>query len=257
MEQHDTHQLDKGTDILSFDRHPFGMRPSERIDAGYITLPLGRMRKTISWRLVLEIVGKSAGLLPLEIVDDVIVGRGVGEGAPSLDLTALEAFENGVSRQHALLRPAKGNLYLLDLESSNGTYVNGIKLGRGIAHALAVQDSVSLGKLKLTVFALERFGADEAQVVTAQMQRPPEADSDLPVVKLPKLDKSTADPPKTAPIKGRGKSGVHDTPAPEDPTKSGLQQKVLAALESTKKESADEPPGDDEKEEDSPAAKKK
>ena len=170
MERQDTHQLDKGTDILSYDRHPFGVRPSGRIDAGYITLPLGRIRKTVSWRLVLEIVGKNAGLLPLEIVDDVIVGRGVGEGAPSLDLTALEAFENGVSRQHALLRPSKGNLYLLDLESSNGTFVNGIKLGRGVAHALNVQDSISLGKLKLTVFGLERFGADEALARLGELQ---------------------------------------------------------------------------------------
>jgi predicted component of type VI protein secretion system len=218
--------------------------------------------------MVLEISGKNAGLLPLEIVDDVTVGRGVGEGAPSLDLTVLEAFENGVSRQHALLRPSRGNLYLLDLESSNGTYVNGIRLGRGVAHALSVQDAISLGKLKFTVYALERHGIDESKMMTAQMQRPlelgdvslaamlkasresegesPESDETKPMADKPAgtdqeistkpfpQQKESASPDK-APASVDGNIGPDQGPPERD-----TQQEVLTALDAIEMESSEQ-----------------
>lgn len=191
----DTHRLDTRTDILSIvEWHPFGTKPDSTINAGYITLPLGAQRKEIAWRLVLEIAGKSAGLLPLEIVDDVVIGRGTGDEGPQLDLTALDAFEHGISRRHAMLRPARGNLYLMDLGSSNGTYVNGVQMGRGIAQGLNHQDTIALGKLRMTVFSIERLPLPGSVEEKAEEKKP--APTPKPPVMPPRRIVPRADPTK-------------------------------------------------------------
>lgn len=191
----DTHRLDIKTDILSVvEWHPFGTKPDSNINAGYITLPLGAQRKETAWRLVFEIAGKSAGLLPLEIVDDVVIGRGSGEDGPQLDLTALDAFEHGISRRHAMLRPARGNLYLMDLGSSNGTYVNGVQMGRGIAQGLSYQDTIALGKLRMTVFSIERLPL--AGAVAEKVEEPSPAPEPKPPVMPPRRIVPRSEPTK-------------------------------------------------------------
>ena len=70
---------------------------------------------------------------------------------PDLDLTPYKAFDNGVSRLHAVIRHNEGNVVLVDLGSSNGSYINGIRIVPNIEHPLRHGDIVALGKLKMQV----------------------------------------------------------------------------------------------------------
>ncbi len=84
----------------------------------------------------------------LEIVGDVVLGR---SNLADVDLHEYGAIDRGVSRKHALLRPSKKALYLLDLGSTNGTHFNGIPMGQGIAMSLSENAVIRLGRLNLTV----------------------------------------------------------------------------------------------------------
>jgi pSer/pThr/pTyr-binding forkhead associated (FHA) protein len=52
-----------------------------------------------------------------------------------------------VSRRHAVIERAQDGLYIVDLESLNGTYVNRRRIER---HRLSDGDEVQVGKFKLT-----------------------------------------------------------------------------------------------------------
>jgi diguanylate cyclase (GGDEF)-like protein len=75
----------------------------------------------------------------------VLVGR--GESAD------LQLHDRGVSREHARLVPAEDGVYLRDLDSSNGTYVNGSEL-TGV-HKLEDDDKVTLGTATILKFAYQ------------------------------------------------------------------------------------------------------
>jgi len=70
---------------------------------------------------------------------------------PDVDLSPYKAFDNGVSRLHAVIRHSAGNVVLVDLGSSNGSYINGIRIMPNIEHPLRHGDIVALGKLKIQV----------------------------------------------------------------------------------------------------------
>jgi len=71
---------------------------------------------------------------------------------PDIDLTPYNAYESGVSRLHAVIRVREdGRVTITDLDSSNGTRVNGIKLPPNRPQQLRHGDMVSLGKLAFQV----------------------------------------------------------------------------------------------------------
>ena len=86
-------------------------------------------------------------------IDELIMGRmdpKSGE-APAVDLADYKAIENGVSRQHAMIRRKDGSLYLTDLASGNGTYLNGQKLIKNQPRVLRDGDEIRLGLLKMRI----------------------------------------------------------------------------------------------------------
>ncbi len=90
----------------------------------------------------------------------VILGRySPGDTAPSVDLSAYNAALLGVSRPHATIsRP--DDVYLLqDLGSTNGTWVNEVKLAANTPQALKNGDLVRLGQLAMYVY----FNAEETE----------------------------------------------------------------------------------------------
>ena len=70
---------------------------------------------------------------------------------PDVDLTPYNAFDSGVSRLHAVIRQNGGNVILVDLASSNGTYINGIRIRPNVEQLLRHGDIVALGKLKIQI----------------------------------------------------------------------------------------------------------
>ena len=66
---------------------------------------------------------------------------------PELDLTPFGAREMGVSRRHAVIQHTEGSLTLTDLDSANGTYLNGTRLSAHRPWILRDGDEICLGKM--------------------------------------------------------------------------------------------------------------
>lgn len=86
-----------------------------------------------------------------------MAGIRLGRYSPSLqvelDLTELGAVGMGVSRLHAILTYERldEGIYLTDLNSTNGTFVNGFKLPAKTAVQVHDGDELCLGRLKFRV----------------------------------------------------------------------------------------------------------
>jgi hypothetical protein len=96
---------------------------------------------------------ESGQILPLADRAEFTLGR-VTEGQPimpDVDLSHFNAYANGVSRLHAVLKRINKHTIIMDLGSSNGTYINGSRITPHIEHPLAHGDVVYLGKLKIQV----------------------------------------------------------------------------------------------------------
>ncbi len=96
---------------------------------------------------------ESGQILPIVEQTEFTMGR-ISDNQPimpDIDFSAYKAYENGVSRLHAVIRHNNGNAIIMDLGSSNGTYVNGARLLPNTEQPLHHGDVVALGKLKIQV----------------------------------------------------------------------------------------------------------
>ena len=112
---------------------------------------------------------RSAGLLEnkdlftLEIGDKqiyitfktrLVIGRDFDEDETTevVDLGFYNAHRAGVSRRHAALqRDEQGQVVLIDLGSTNGTYLNDNQLVSGVGHPLSDGDMVHAANLELVI----------------------------------------------------------------------------------------------------------
>lgn len=70
---------------------------------------------------------------------------------PDLDLTPDGGLEHGVSRLHAVIRRDDRGIFLIDLDSINGTMINGRRLPPHQPYPLHSGDEVRLGRLVMHV----------------------------------------------------------------------------------------------------------
>jgi pSer/pThr/pTyr-binding forkhead associated (FHA) protein len=92
-------------------------------------------------------------VLPLAEGSEFTIGR-ISEGQPimpDIDLSPYQAYANGVSRLHAVIKRETSHIFLMDLDSANGTYINGKRLNPNVEHTLKNGDVVALGKLKIQI----------------------------------------------------------------------------------------------------------
>lgn len=71
---------------------------------------------------------------------------------PDLDLTDYGALDKGVSRVHSALRRGEDVLSIVDLDSANGTYLNGQRLASHQPRLLRDGDEIRLGKLTMHIY---------------------------------------------------------------------------------------------------------
>lgn len=82
----------------------------------------------------------------------------LGRGDPTLglqdfiDLSHFNAEKHGVSRKHCLLRRGDNQLVILDLHSTNGSYLNGDRIKPNMEYVLAHGDKLVLGSLHIVIF---------------------------------------------------------------------------------------------------------
>lgn len=91
-------------------------------------------------------------VIPLRGTGEWTLGRKVGGSAVDIDLSPYQAYEHGVSRIHAAVRVTPDGVFLIDLQSSNGTFLNGLRLRPHVPYPLRDRDKVLLGTLPLQVF---------------------------------------------------------------------------------------------------------
>ncbi len=88
---------------------------------------------------------------------DLTIGRST-EGqtiVPDIDLSSYDAYEAGVSRLHASLTISKQEISVKDLDSANGTRLNGQKITAHAEHSIQHGDILTLGKLKIQILIKE------------------------------------------------------------------------------------------------------
>ncbi len=127
-------------------------------DADNLPLPPVDRKKTAAYAKNLDTWASlhlldSGQILPLADRAEFTLGR-VSEAQPimpDIDLTPYQAYANGVSRLHAVLKREGNRVFVMDLGSSNGTYLNGKRLQPNADQTLNHGDMLALGKLKIQI----------------------------------------------------------------------------------------------------------
>jgi len=92
--------------------------------------------------------------VPVTVIgnEEVILGRRAsGTGGLVIDLVPFDAIQLGVSRRHAAIHREEDSYYITDLNSTNGTRINGRRLLPNTPCRLSSGDVVRLGRLNLLV----------------------------------------------------------------------------------------------------------
>lgn len=71
---------------------------------------------------------------------------------PLVDLTPFSALELGISRVHAMIRKSKDGYQIMDLESSNGTWLENQRLIPRQLYPIESGDRIRVGRLNILVF---------------------------------------------------------------------------------------------------------
>ncbi|MEM8533487.1 MAG: FHA domain-containing protein [Chloroflexota bacterium] len=92
--------------------------------------------------------------IPLPDNQQVVVGRAdpVSHFFPDIDLTPHKALEFGVGRRHAQIAIQNGQIVLEDLNSTNGTFINGQKVSAHQPQALNHEDQIQFGQLIVRLY---------------------------------------------------------------------------------------------------------
>jgi len=98
-------------------------------------------------------IGDDQLSISLKMAERLILGRQSNHmtDSPDLDLARFKAAEHGISRIHATLECNEVGVYLMDLGSRNGTFVNGQALAAFSPCYLAHGDQLRFGKLTVTL----------------------------------------------------------------------------------------------------------
>jgi pSer/pThr/pTyr-binding forkhead associated (FHA) protein len=92
--------------------------------------------------------------LPLPEAEQATVGRAdpVSKFTPDIDLTSYDGLKSGVGRRHARFQMQNQQITIEDLDSTNGTFLNGRKLSPHTPYPLNNGDNLSLGNMAIIVF---------------------------------------------------------------------------------------------------------
>lgn len=109
----------------------------------------------LQWTLTFQIGLDAVAVAQVRIVTDqtILIGRAdaVDRYFPDLDFAPYGARDAGISRRHAHLVAAGNCLYLADLASVNGTWINGVRLAPNQYFTLHDGAIVDFGMLRTIV----------------------------------------------------------------------------------------------------------
>ena len=132
----DTNHLDK-TDS---DTQPMERRITDRLDL--------RIPRQLRFALVSQ-----PAVFEARMKERVMLGRKGGSSFTiDVDFGPFDGQNKGVSRQHAVIYLDNGRLTIKDMNSTNGTRLNGFKLQPLRGYRLRHGDELALGELRMRIF---------------------------------------------------------------------------------------------------------
>ena len=114
-------------------------------------------------------IGDDQLSISLKMAERLILGRQSSQtDLPDLDLARFKAAEHGISRIHATLESTETGVYLMDLGSRNGTFVNGQALAAFNPYYLNHGDVLRFGKLTVTLTLITEDNGDNRYVTSTR-----------------------------------------------------------------------------------------
>lgn len=97
-------------------------------------------------------------VIVVEPYHTIVLGRQPNEDKEQImiDLTGTNRDADGVSRSHAIIQFVKGDVYISDNKSSNGTYLNDAELYPLRKYVLNDGDKLRLGRLEIEISFITR-----------------------------------------------------------------------------------------------------
>jgi hypothetical protein len=126
---------------IALGEQTFRLSPSTQTGTG------AHLEEGHRWQVILTPMSHKERPLAIELQGDVVIGWASPDdpNVPDINLAEVYGNINGVSARHIMLRPAPSKLFLLDLHSDTGTFINTIRLGTGWAYAVQDNDLIGLG----------------------------------------------------------------------------------------------------------------
>lgn len=86
-------------------------------------------------------------------IEGYVIGRSDSDAqyAPDIDLTPFHVNQSGISRRHAALVAYRGYVHVVDLDSTNGTFINGERISPSYPYLLKDGDILSIANLDLVI----------------------------------------------------------------------------------------------------------
>ena len=132
------------TDVLPFSEFTFRTPPQP--------LATNTLQTTAVPAHITIVIPGSRQRLQFDITGEIRVGRSTPDRTVELDLTENQGAELGVSRLHAVIKSSDKGLVLLDLDSTNGTYLNTYRLAPRQPYPLRNGDEIRFGDLLIHLF---------------------------------------------------------------------------------------------------------
>ncbi|HLB64513.1 MAG TPA: FHA domain-containing protein [Anaerolineales bacterium] len=104
--------------------------------------------RVVSTGTVLSLIGRENYTLGRLVPTQAVI--------PDVDLSPFRAHEHGVSRMHAEIRLDYNGVHVIDLESANGTHINGQRLEPQVLTPVRHGDIIQLGSLSLQLISRYR-----------------------------------------------------------------------------------------------------
>lgn len=123
---------------------------SERKHSAEKAHDLVEERTLFTTRMILHLEVKESGQMISNIVhQDLVVGRAdnITDYLPEIDMSEHGAYRLGLSRRHAIIQRDEDSLIVKDLNSRNGTFVNGAIVPSGATHPIKDGDELRFGNL--------------------------------------------------------------------------------------------------------------
>lgn len=104
------------------------------------------------WRMALTIQEMKLQMV-FDMTESMLIGRTHPDSDtfPDIDLTPFNAEDSGVSRQHMNLMLHEDRVVVVDLDSVNGSYLNGERLEPHQMYPIRNGDELELGMMKVKV----------------------------------------------------------------------------------------------------------